>query len=74
MKSNDVEKNSLSETKTISGSASAKYNTTNQWVIVDCGKRKIIKCPHKLLDNKNDNLLQGKCRDVSVDTRSFCGF
>ena len=55
----------------------------DDWVVVDCSNRLILKCPHKLIKDKttpsySDNprtvYLQGKCRDITVDTWSFCGF
>ena len=69
-----IKSESTTPGKNVSGTNSAASTTTNQWVIVDCGRKKIIKCPHKLLEKNNDNYLQGKCRDVSVDSKSFCGF
>ncbi|MDH5178068.1 MAG: hypothetical protein OEZ39_16310 [Gammaproteobacteria bacterium] len=69
--------------QTIYDSTSYFRYMNNEWVIVDCVKQKIIKCPHKLIGRKTtplfytegtNNYLYGACRDVTVDTRSFCGF
>ena len=55
---------------------------TSSWVIVDCNKKLILKCPHGLVlkgttpigQNSKRTYLHGRCRDVSVDVGSFCGF
>ena len=60
-----------------------KNSSSNEWVVVDCQNRKILKCPHALIETQTtpliyeegtNSFLYGKCRDVTVDTRSFCGF
>lgn len=60
-----------------------KKSLSDEWVVVDCQNRKILKCPHALNETQTTPLvyeegtshfLYGKCKDVTVDTRSFCGF
>jgi len=51
------------------------------WVVVDCERRIVLQCPHKLIaakpssDLASDNgnkVWRGHCRDVSINFGSFC--
>ena len=51
------------------------------WVVVDCAKRVVLQCPHKLIDTGTSprystkgskQVLKGHCRDVSIKVDSFC--
>ena len=59
----------------------ARGFVAGNWVVVDCERRIVLQCPHKLIAPKpspnpnlsnSEKLWQGHCRDVSINFGSFC--
>lgn len=64
-----------------SSSGDARGFVAGNWVVVDCEQRVVLQCPHKLIDSgtaprsmaeNSIHVLQGHCRDVSINVDSFC--
>ena len=59
----------------------ARVFVAGNWVVVDCERRVVLQCPHKLIDPEpspglsprgGEKVWQGHCRDVSIKLDSFC--
>lgn len=64
-------------------SADSTIISNDNGTVVDCVNRRILRCPHHLIEDQTTplfyrentgNFLFGKCRDITIDTRSYCGF
>ncbi len=83
--------NNSGSTKYNNSQTTIKPNATNSvpmqrayiagnWVVVDCGRRIVLQCPHKLVNKgtsprfgRANEVFKLHCRDVSIKLDSFCG-
>jgi len=57
----------------------ARAFIAGNWVVVDCGRRLVVQCPHRLIHtgtsprfSETNRVFQSHCRDVSINLDSFC--
>ena len=70
----------IKATDRISNTPMQRSYIAGNWVVVDCGQRSVVQCPHRLLttdtsprsSDKNNTPFRSHCRDVSIKLDSFC--